>query len=602
LKPRPEFRYGNPEISIHTLRLAILSGEIDIFHFLIGHSPGLLNLIRLEPWIVLEAAAVTSTFWTIEQYRLEINKTNELGMGSPLAAAVVSEDMDLARQLVERGASLRSVLMKYSTDTLGHYDKDTWYPTTRLDGMAALHLAVLNEDEEMVEFLISKGADVDQCCHPGGESRRDSPIFPIQIATYLENEFLIDMLINAGADPNSGATEVFEVPDGVLEKIKGRPAVRIALETGNATIFDQLLGCGAVMPTNMTHIGGWDPLVSSILGMNYHLVKRICKDFVQADQEMHEGLAACIQHCGCDLAKEIIDLGSLRSEDIYHKEVLRAAVQRGNTDFVQLMLTGAKASLGRLPPGYGRIGFAAAMACKYFDMTSMFLNAGIKPYESIPGDNEDGRSALANALSYGKPGASPLTTHQFELLINACEKPLTGPREEYVWKFALYDACINAIASYPAFVMMILAKGIDINWAPRGRATFLQKAIQCHLYRALEDECFGTEQTEPQHSSKMVHSSLVSTLLRHGADVSAPPGIEYGATALQSAVMDGNFEVLNMLLKAGASINEPPGKCGGRTAIEGAAEHGRLNMVSYLLEAGADVKGRENQNYRKNNI
>jgi hypothetical protein len=339
--------------------------------------------------------------------------------------------------------------------------------------------------------------------------------------------------------------------------------------------------------------------LSAIRGKNHHLVKRICKDFVLADQAMHEGLAACIQHCGCDLAKEIIDLGSVRPKDIYHEKVLRAAVRRGNTEFVQLMLTGAKASLGRLPPGYGRIGFAAAMACKYFDMTSMFLNAGIKPYESIPGDNEDGRSALANALSETASGASPLTTEQFELLINACEKPLTGPREEYVWKFALYDACINAIASYPAFVMMILAKGIDINWAPRGRATFLQKAIQCHLYRTLEDECFGTKQTKPQHSSKMVHSSLVSTLLRHGADVSAPPGIEYGATALQSAAMDGSFEVLNMLLKAGASINEPPGKCEGRTAIEGAPEHGRLNMVSYLLEAGADVKGRENQNYRR---
>ncbi|KAK2038008.1 ankyrin [Colletotrichum somersetense] len=82
-------------------------------------------------------------------------------------------------------------------------------------------------------------------------------------------------------------------------------------------------------------------------------------------------------------------------------------------------------------------------------------------------------------------------------------------------------------------------------------------------------------------------SAMVELLLSLGADVNAPPARKGGITALQGAAISGDICIVKKLLDLGADVNAAPAAKDGRTAIEGAAEHGRLDMVRFLISVGA---------------
>jgi hypothetical protein len=116
-------------------------------------------------------------------------------------------------------------------------------------------------------------------------------------------------------------------------------------------------------------------------------------------------------------------------------------------------------------------------------------------------------------------------------------------------------------------------------------------AVQfCHIYH-------GRWHTPLQCAAKQEQPDFVKRLLSMGADPNGKPTEEFGATAIQFAAINGNFEILEFLIKAGGDINAPKSDVGGRTALQGAAEHGRLDMTRHLLELGVDVRGRDNMSY-----
>ncbi|KAJ6191431.1 hypothetical protein N7519_001452 [Penicillium mononematosum] len=84
---------------------------------------------------------------------------------------------------------------------------------------------------------------------------------------------------------------------------------------------------------------------------------------------------------------------------------------------------------------------------------------------------------------------------------------------------------------------------------------------------------------------------LVDLLLKAGANVNQTPASRQGATALQSAAIQGYIGISHKLLDAGANVQAPRAERYGRTALEGAAEHGRLDMLQLLLNEGVLIEG-----------
>ncbi|KAF2120382.1 ankyrin repeat-containing domain protein [Lophiotrema nucula] len=608
LRPRPQLPRGKPEISIFTLRFSVQNGDTELLKLLLDHRPALCEEMKREPWILLEPAAYHSpqTFSYLLGCGLDGNRTDETGKGSVLAASTLSNNLALIRDLIRSGTNVNGV----SFNILGHLHSSADAKFGRFDGMAALHIALLNGNEKVPSFLIQEGADVNLCCQE---------VYPIQLAAFSGNEVLVSMLLDAGADVKSVTGTVVECPMfHSLGEVVGRPAVRLALEGGWETIFGNLLRYGAEIPTSTLAPNGWNAVRCAIQGGNRHLAIRIFQEFSTTDFHLQEALAEGIMDFGCDFVDELLELGVIEPIHTRCIEVLCAATYRHDIDFVRSFLADI---VGMSIPGCGAGAFALAAALGYFDMHEIFLDAGINPYKSPPTLIDSIASLLVHGTlrcalleAIGYYGNNPLTVQELEILLDQCEKPETSTEEQESWMDIMYEACcLTFMKRKPDLFYAIVSKGLDINWTPYAKPTLLQLStaygtheITRYLLSSNADpngptipQGSLTTHTALQSASQMGGLDVVQLLLQQGADVHAEPGIACGATALQFAAMDGNFEILNRLLLAGADVNEPPGKYEGRTAIEGAAEHGRLNMVRYLLEAGADVKGRENLNYRR---
>ncbi|KAL3477062.1 hypothetical protein BJX99DRAFT_270011 [Aspergillus californicus] len=99
--------------------------------------------------------------------------------------------------------------------------------------------------------------------------------------------------------------------------------------------------------------------------------------------------------------------------------------------------------------------------------------------------------------------------------------------------------------------------------------------------------------TPLQHAVENGNMDLIDLLLAHGADVNSPPSWYGGATALQLASIQGFVGIARKLIRLGATVNAPPAEMEGRTALEGAAEYGRIDILKLLLENGASLTSEE---------
>src|SRR6516162_848030 len=68
------------------------------------------------------------------------------------------------------------------------------------DGMTALHWAALNGDAELAQMLLYAGASVKATTRLGGYT-------PLFMASKAGNSAVIDVLLNAGADPKPAAVD-----------------------------------------------------------------------------------------------------------------------------------------------------------------------------------------------------------------------------------------------------------------------------------------------------------------------------------------------------------------------------------------------------------
>jgi ankyrin repeat protein len=204
--------------------------------------------------------------------------------------------------------------------------------------------------------------------------------------------------------------------------------------------------------------------------------------------------------------------------------------------------------------------------------------SGYDDYWEDPGSDQERElvSIFKNLLALGAPvnrtdGSSSNVLHQLirssrneclELAIQAGAHIET--REAF--QGMMTPLQVAAEANIEA-IQLLLDRGAEIN-APPG------------------DE-FGRTALQAATSVQDPDRRIVEFLLSRGADVNAGPARKGGATALQGAAIRGDIPIARMLLNYGADVNAAPALEEGRTAVEGAAEHGRLDMVRLLLSLGA---------------
>lgn len=88
--------------------------------------------------------------------------------------------------------------------------------------------------------------------------------------------------------------------------------------------------------------------------------------------------------------------------------------------------------------------------------------------------------------------------------------------------------------------------------------------------------------TALQHAVEEENFDLVNILVSAGANVNAPAAMDSGATALQIASIRGSIRMVQYLLNLDADVHAEGAARHGRTALQGAAEHGRKDVVELL--------------------
>ncbi|KAK5664122.1 hypothetical protein OQA88_337 [Cercophora sp. LCS_1] len=107
----------------------------------------------------------------------------------------------------------------------------------------------------------------------------------------------------------------------------------------------------------------------------------------------------------------------------------------------------------------------------------------------------------------------------------------------------------------------------------------------------------ASRRTAFQNAVECAKLDMMQILLEAGANINAPAYRSLGATALQIAATKGHLGIAKQLLDLGADPNARRASYYGRTALEGAAEHGRIDMIELLLQHGAKTTGNGRRQY-----
>lgn len=663
LTTRPSFGSCCPAITLRTVRLAILLGDLGIINLLLDRNHSLLDKIRSKPWRFSEAAAIHKTPLTLmhlQNLGINIKASSDLGKGSALAVATYHANMPLIHQLLDLDVDVNALAIgcNEAINVLSHKSRLERRKLSMIKHKSALHIAVENGHTEIVRLLLDKGSDPNLLCG----------VYPLQLASSRGNVAVVKMLLEAGADVNS-------VPDthdrhcrpkvSYLGTIQDESAAQLALESGHEAVFLTLIDGGAVLPNGYSEAAvrnaKWNPLQSAIIGGNLDLVRFIIENTGRNYWGTSDCLDCCIGDLGGNYAMTLIDRGIFPATALHDSLLLYDLIYEDQTDAAQRLVLETKSSLGALPSGYGAAGLAIAVRFRNGAIIRLFLDEGVKPYDLTDVDIEyrlqrgeehgehgytvcdprNGTSALQEAFLLSHNGNSQMReSHDLWspiVLMEYCGAVLRETQRIAQHRGILFAYATAISTGRLDMVNIILDSGLDvrgidetIGFGAPGEPRLsslqclfsgthfvvsdLEKSHQLHevamalLKHGASPDCPAKSvfnHSEPgintplQYAAQLNMTSLVKSLLDMGADVNAEPNFHRGATALQLAAIHGNFEILNILLEAGANINALPAGYDGRSAIEGASEWGRLDMVIYLLEAGANVQGRANRNYRR---
>ncbi|OBT73196.1 hypothetical protein VF21_08718 [Pseudogymnoascus sp. 05NY08] len=515
----------------------------------------------------------------------------------------------------------------------------------------SLYFAILNRRGEVIDALLSAGADVNAMTAKG-----QTPLFA---ASMTKNNEILDRLMEMGAILNPKAprsTACFKI-----HSISG-DALVAAIQRGHYDVVKHLLERGA----DIEACGGIHlchcirPLTAAIMAGKLDLVQDLIQRGVQVNSPLDymseirmTPLYAAILTGNTRIVDLIISEGAnpydrgaimefrrnsgLRSTllEAMHsskqpgnieciRSALDLAIQLGDLELTEVILCGP---LKDIKSGLN-LSFALDNSMPYsnrvFDIIRMLLSYGADPNTicNISSMNTiclggimNGRSALDMATRVSN---SPMLV---KILLEAGAKADTG-----ILFGRRYSPVQSAVKNRNnEIAQMLLDHGSNPNSVsiPNSVSTGdeheddyrtpLQIAVQnqdiemiriLFQYKADANGYFINDETNSdkykksrlprtplQEASLEGRKDIIELLLEHGADVNSPPVTGDGATALQYAAIQGLLGIAHLLLEHDADVNAPPAKADGRTALEGAAEHGRLDMVQLLLNAGANVFG-----------
>jgi ankyrin repeat protein len=482
------------------------------------------------------------------------------------------------------------------------------------DGTTALHWAVYKDDAEMTKMLLAGGANVKAATRVGA-------ITPLMMACKNGNPATTELLLKAGADPNSADEHLTTAL--MMAAAAGNPdTVRVLVEHGadvnakegshgqTALMFAAALNRGAAIKVLMDH--GADPSVTT-------KALKLPKPGPRFDDPMPEEkeakpAAAPAKESEADqktsldaLARSMGLKGSVYASGKPDSGDLKDLVQKlsAKVDELEKRLPGDKPQ-GEDPNGnFGGIGRERGTT----DMGG--LTALL--YAARGGQIDAARALLQGGADINQVSISEKTS------------PLVLAAMNGHFDFAKFLVDWNADPNLANNLgLTALYAVIDVQWAPKGwfpaPSTGEEKVGYMDLMKALLEagaspnaritkrlwfRAFGDHSwvdtagaTAFWRAAQSTDVDAMRLLVQHGADPDLPT--LHGTTPLMAAsgigwgyhysmnAPDSWMTAVKYCVQLGADVNAADDR--GYTPLHGAAYLGNHDMINYLIEKGADVK------------
>jgi ankyrin repeat protein len=441
----------------------------------------------------------------------------------PMLPAGAAPRSDVADAVMRRDKASVRALLQQKADV----------NAAQVDGAAAIHWAVYNDDLETADLLIRAGANVNV-------QNRDG-ITPLALACLYGNASMIDRLLKAGADAKA-------------KGLNGETTLMLAARNGNAESIKLLVAAGADVNAR-ENLRGTTALMWAVEQKHPEAVKALLEG--GADFRARSGPAGLPRN----YMAARVNTADVEAAARRYKE----AAANGRTYQEQLEFE--------------------QKAGAVFSGRRLNQQAAGQQQAAQAATDADTETVIAGLVGGGGGGLTSLVLAAREGDIESARLLLDAGADvnqvtEYAWT-PLLTATNNR---HYKLAIYLIERGADVNKPNKGGWTPLYLATD---NRNIEGGDF------PVHRPDIDHLEYIKVLLEHGADPNARVRdntltrtiftmqwfFEAGATAFVRAAQSGDVDLLKLLLAHGADSMAATDF--GDTALTAAAGIGWVEGVTY---------------------
>ena len=616
-------RDGDVYLDIHPqLSLVLLEAGGNISHFVMQR---LLNKGREEQGELVErimsknSHKKTTTWVDIDILRCVIFSLDDqramrivammLKLGVNLNGSPRFAKGDVPKRLIDNAAERGSLcLVELLLDSGARLTDDT------------LPAAVTSGNKNLIEFLISRGAEVN--------SLGTLKITPLAAAVRIQSAEIINMLETRGASPLKHFASIFRAASEVgdlhlierLMELKGNIsphdlgyALTLAVKDGRDEIAQILIDAGAdVNVERLEGTGEGGALFYALKRRNEGLIFSL----LDADANINyhrSGSISAIQLATMWGNRSMIETLIFAGADLNHSDhwqpaALTIAVKQRSSELVQLLVASGADVNNLENHNNGGTALEAAAKIRDIEMARWLLDQGADPNDSWA-LKEAGyrdkdlfnlifeRYCARYPIGRGKLGTT-LLTRFIEDGNQSLVRQILGMGVDA--EVAIFDrdkgerrtgfgvAIFRQQDNKNDFLEMFLQRGCNPN------SIVLQRGCNPKTFVFPSGLYESTEPAGPLITAFLAvidtqSPSTVELFLRYEANVNFPARLGVKRTPLQRAAELGNLEIVEILVNRGADVNGPAAARGGGTALQLAVIGCYIQVACRLLSLGANV-------------
>jgi len=309
---------------------AARNGHLNILQFL--ESNGIqLNEKELRFQTSALDLAIAMKHWDSVDFL--ISRANQETIDSALLSASSEGNLELVQKLVAHGANLECRMLDIGVGPLdraaynGHYDvvayllsKGANVNQTSTDGRTALWNAAQNGHLEIVQLLARHGGNVNR-------TRDDDGVTALFIAAQNGRKEIVEFLLKNGADPNKARTDTGGAP------------LLVAAERGHKAIVELLLSHGADVNDSRT-VDGVSALFMASQEGHTDIVEFLLNKGADANKSRVNGTSPLLMATvkgHYDVIRLLLQKGADKNKQYFGRPVIYYAQREGRRDIIELL-------------------------------------------------------------------------------------------------------------------------------------------------------------------------------------------------------------------------------------------------------------------------